>query len=89
MDKKNVSFEITGVSSGDYECHCFDVDKEEFKRLTGEEPEDFDESFFYNNLFRYYGIEIPRHLIDEFGDGAVLKIKATYEIEKVGEVKRK
>lgn len=88
-NKKKVVFNVTGVSSGDYECPCFDVTKEEFKRLNGYEPEDFDESCFYNELYRYYGIEVPRNLISEYGEGAVLKIKATFEIEKVGEVNKK
>lgn len=86
---KKVEFEVTGVCSGDYEAACLDVSKEEFVRLEGQEPDVCDESFFYENLFRYYGVEIPRKYVDEFGDNAILKIKATFEIEKVGEANRK
>ena len=59
------------------------------ERLTGEKPEEFDESFFYKNLFRYYGIEVPRKYIEEFGEDAILKMKITYEIEKVGDAEKK
>ena len=86
---KKVEFEVTGVCSGDYEAACFDVSKEEFERLEGQEPDECDESFFYQDLFRYYGVEVPRKYVDEFGDNAILKIKATFEIEKVGEAERK
>ena len=86
---KKVGFEVTGVCSGDYEAACMDVTKEEYKRLMGEEPEEHEESFFYKDLFRYYGIEIPQKYVDEFGDNAILRIKATFEIEKIGEAERK
>lgn len=88
-NKKIVNIELTGVSSGDYEAACFDVTKEEFKRLNDREPEEFEESFFFKDLFRHYGVEIPDKFISEFGDGAILKIKATFEIEKVGEATKK
>ena len=86
---KKIDFEVTGVCSGDYESACLDVSAEEFKKLKGFEPEEFDESCFYKNLFRYYGVEIPKKYVEEFGDGAILKIKAKFEIEKVGEAERK
>ena len=89
MVNKKVELEITGVISGDYESACVDVSKEEFKKLKGYKPEKFDESLFYENLYRYYSVDIPYRHIQEFGDGSVLKMKITYEIEKVGEAERK
>ena len=86
---KKVEFEVTGVCSGDYEASCMDVSKEEFKKLEGREPEEFEDSFFYKDLFRYYGVEITSKYVEEFGDNAILKIKATFEIEKVGEAEKK
>ena len=88
-NKKKVELEITGVMSGDYEAACMDVTEKEYERLTGEKPEDFDESMFYKNLFRYYGIEVPKKYIQEFGEDAILKMKITYEIEKVGDAEKK
>jgi len=38
--KKTIEF--TGINSGDYECFCWDVDIETFKRIKGEEPDIFD-----------------------------------------------
>ena len=83
--KKVVSVELTGVRSGDYECACMDVSAEEFERLTGQKATKLDTSCFYKDLYRYYGLEIPRELVAEFGNNAILKVKATFEIEKVGE----
>ena len=88
-NKKKVELEITGVMSGDYESACVDVSDKEYERLTGDKPEEFDESMFYKNLFRYYGIEIPKKYIQEFGEDAILKMKITYEIEKVGDAEKK
>lgn len=88
-NKKKVELEITGVMSGDYEAACVDVSKDEYKRLVGEKPEEFDKSFFYKNLYRYYGIEIPSKYIEEFGPDAILKMKITYEIEKIGDAEKK
>jgi hypothetical protein len=87
--KKVVSVELTGVKSGDYECACMDVSAEDFERLTGEKPSSYDKSCFYKDLFRYYGLVIPRELIAEYGNNAMLKVKATFEIEKVGEAVEK
>lgn len=86
---KVVNLEVTGVPSGDHEASCIDVSQEEFERLNGFKPDEFDESRFYKNLFRYYGVEIPNKYIEEFGRNAILKLKVTYEIEKVGEAEEK
>ena len=89
MSIKKETIEITGVPSGDYEAACFDVSKEEFTKLEGREPEEFDESFFYKDLFRYYGVEIPSKYIEEFGQDAILKVKISFEIEKIGVANKK
>ena len=87
--RKVVNLEATGVVSGDYESNCLDVTKEEFKRLTGFDPIEYDESYFYKNLFRYYDIKVPIKYITDFNKTDILKIKVTYEIEKVGEAEER
>ena len=47
-----VTFE--GIPSGDYECFCWDVDRETFIRVTGREPESYDESSFHEGLYMLY-----------------------------------
>ena len=92
-NKKVITLEITGAPSGDYENNCIDVSQEEFKRLTGFEPIEYDESYFYKNLFRYYDVLIPykylHKYIEESGKGSIFKLKITCEIEKVGEAEEK
>ena len=39
---KTKIIEFTGINSGDYECFCWDVDIETFKRIKGKEPDVFD-----------------------------------------------
>ena len=46
--------EITGIVSGDYESFCFDVSKEEWKKIRGEEPRNADKSFFNKDCYRIY-----------------------------------
>ena len=50
----NKTIEFTGINSGDYECFCWDIDIETFKRIKGEEPD----------VFNY--IEIDRSDIDNY-----------------------
>lgn len=88
-EKKVVSVELTGVKSGDYEAACMDVSAEDFERLTGRKPDKFDKSCFYKDLFRYYGLNIPSDFIAEYGNNAMLKVKVTFEIEKVGDAVEK
>lgn len=53
---ENEPITIIGIPSGDHECFCFDVPKDVFLQIEGEEPEWVDESCFYKNLFRLYGV---------------------------------
>lgn len=46
--------EFDGIPSGDYESFCWDVDKVTFKRITGNEPEKYDKSYFHKGLYRLY-----------------------------------
>jgi len=79
------SIEFTGINSGDYECFCWDVDIETFKKIKGEEPD----------VFNY--VEIDRSDIDNYkpiGDKVRLypndifernkRIKVKIEIETLG-----
>jgi len=38
--------EFIGIPSGDYECFCWDVDAENYKKVVGREPDEFD----YDNV---------------------------------------
>lgn len=51
MSKKH-SFDA--IPSGDYESFCFDVDKETFINIKGEEPDKFDRSYFNKGKYRIY-----------------------------------
>lgn len=53
---------FTGIPSGDMECFCWDVDRETFIRITGQEPDEWDGSRFNEGLYRLYpGDVIGRH----------------------------
>lgn len=53
MFVKNYKFQ--GVPSGDHESFCWDVTKETFITITGEEPDErWDKSYFYKGLYRLY-----------------------------------
>ena len=39
---KTKTIEFTAINSGDYECFCWDVDIETFKKIKGKEPDVFD-----------------------------------------------
>jgi hypothetical protein len=54
--KKEIQF--SGIVSGDGESFCFDVDRETFVRITGNEPNEFDISCYNNSLFRLYPNDI-------------------------------
>lgn len=71
MSKKIVHF--IGIPSGDNEAFCWDVTKEEFKRLTGKNPSKHDKSFFNKKHYRIYpGREIP-DIVDDNLDGQATK----------------
>lgn len=81
-----VTFE--GIPSGDYECFCWDVDRETFIRLTGREPLEpeegcvLDGSYFDDGLYKVYPSEVmDLPLNDERGK----KYKFTLKVENVTE----
>lgn len=49
---KEIEFE--GFPSGDMESFCFDVTKEDYIKINGEEPGEFDKSVNKDNLYRIY-----------------------------------
>lgn len=55
--KRFECIEFEGISSRDYESHCFDVDEKTFIDLTKEKPSPLDKSYFNEGLFRYYPFE--------------------------------
>ena len=68
------TIEFKGITSGDHECFCFDVDKETFERIMDEVPGRFDRSGLNDGTYRLYPCDI-------FGneDGAMLKVKVEVE----------
>ena len=57
---------ITGVPSGDLECWCFNVTAEDFKRVTGKEPDEWDQARFPKGEYKY--ALYPCHLIPQPDD---------------------
>lgn len=47
-------FEFKGIPSGDYESFCWDVEKYIFIKIKGQNPDNFDESYFNKGLYRLY-----------------------------------
>lgn len=68
-----MNIEFVGISSGDYESYCFDVDKETFVRLEGREPRQGERSYFNNGLYRFYPFN---NSLDRLGK---CKVKITVE----------
>ena len=62
------------IKSGDYESFCFDVDRDEFIKIKGEEPSEFDKSYFYENKYRLYMEDIFRILTPSLKDGEEVEI---------------
>lgn len=62
-------FEFEGIPSGDHENFCWDVARDEYLRITGELPTQFEISYFYLNTYRLY----PGHY--ELGDVPSLLIQ--------------
>ncbi len=72
----NKVIEFIGTPSGDGESFCFDVDEENFIKVKGELPNEYDECYQGANLFRIY----PDYF---FGfDEPKCKIKISIEILK-------
>lgn len=77
--------ELIGYKSGDNECFCWDVSKEVFIKLTGEDPEVYErlyKSIFHKNSYKVY----PQDIIPELFEGKEkqkLTIKKTVENNKL------
>jgi len=65
--------EFEAILSGDYECFCFDVDKETFESITGNQAFPFCESQFNENKYKLYMEDILKPKSKK------LKIKIIYE----------
>lgn len=64
LKTKNINIEFIGINSGDGESFCWDVDRENFIKIKGYEP---DETFDENgeNLYKiypddFYGFDSPK-----------------------------
>ena len=73
-----VTFE--GIPSGDHECFCFAVTKEEYKRIVNKDPTRNDRSPFYDGLFMLY----PDDILKTLGVGGVTEqsLKFTVSVEE-------
>jgi hypothetical protein len=47
-------FDAEGYLSGDGECFCLAVTAEEFARVKGKPPKDYDRNFYCEGLFNLY-----------------------------------
>lgn len=45
---------FSGIPSGDFDSFCWDVSKEDFIKITNEEPTEDDISFSNKGLYRIY-----------------------------------
>jgi hypothetical protein len=50
--------QFKGIPSGDYESFCWDVTKEEFIKIKGREPDEFDPAYFNEGFYRVYPDDI-------------------------------
>jgi len=85
---KTKIIEFTGINSGDYECFCWDVDIETFKRIKGKEPDKFDYAEIDDSDFDNYkpiGDKVRLYPGDIFKGN---KVKVKIEIEELDEYKQ-
>jgi hypothetical protein len=74
-------FTFVAVPSGDYEAFCWDVSRDEYIRINGEEPRYSEESFFNKGMYRIYpGFELPSLI-----PNTKKLLNVTIEIERNGE----
>lgn len=59
---------IQGVPSGDWECWCLLVTKEDYRRVRGKDPEEHDEGPFAQEASPYRYKLYPDDLIVSTGD---------------------
>ena len=80
MKTKIIEFE--GINSGDYECFCWEVDIETFKRIKGKEPDIFDYSEIDDSDFDNYkpiGDKVRLYPDDIFSKDSKVKVKIEIE----------
>ena len=59
------TYEFDGIPSGDGESFCWDVNKETYISIKGEQPNKFDKSESHKGLYRiypndFYGFDRPK-----------------------------
>jgi hypothetical protein len=73
LGDKMRKIEFTGELSGDWECFCWDVDLETYKRIKQSDPKKYDHSRFNEGMYRIYPTDI-------FGpDIGPVKVKIEWE----------
>lgn len=65
LQDADASIEFVGYISGDYESFCFDVNREDFIKITGEEPVECNQSLFNDGTYRIY----PTTLFNKISSG--------------------
>ena len=78
--KKTIEF--TAINSGDYECFCWDVDIETFKKIKGEEPDEFDYAEIDDSDFdniKPIGDKVRLYPNDIFKKNRKIKVKIEIE----------
>lgn len=97
MNQNYSVIEFEGVPSGDYDCFCWDVTLNTFRRLWPDENPEHYKSFFYNNLYRFYdysyelddwydsnGEDRNRYVrVKIIKDITSATLKITFEVEKL------
>jgi hypothetical protein len=71
------TYEIIGIPSGDFENETFDVPYDEFVKITGKTPPSYAKSVFYVDLYRLYGVPIPKEIRDSYKGDKLIKVKVT------------
>lgn len=75
MSKKSKTVKFIGTPTGDGESFCWEVDPENFKKVTGNEPDEFDyiggkyvkgeHKFIGGKLMLYPGIIFSEHYVED------------------------
>ncbi|WP_340032669.1 hypothetical protein NSQ20_12470 [Paenibacillus sp. FSL K6-1122] len=80
MKEKTIKF--TGKPSGDHESFVWDVNKEDFIKITGQKPDRFDKAVFTKGRYMVY----PNSLLEGIADEKVdYEFEITIKAKKVGE----
>lgn len=50
-----IEYNFKAIPSGDHESFCFDVDRETYVQIVGDEPDEmYDKSVFNEDMYRIY-----------------------------------